>query len=76
MMAKKFGLPVIPHVGDMGQVSQHLMLFYHIAFDNEIIFLEHMTHLGKYFVHPAIVCDGVYKVPQQPGASSDLKDDV
>ena len=27
MMAKKLGLRVIPHVGDMGQLSQHLCLF-------------------------------------------------
>jgi L-fuconate dehydratase len=26
MMAKKFGLRVIPHVGDMGQLSQHLVI--------------------------------------------------
>lgn len=74
MMSKKFGLPVIPHVGDMGQISQHLVLFYHIALGNEVIFLEHISSLKHYFVHPAEVINGVYRVPQNPGASSDLRD--
>jgi L-fuconate dehydratase len=73
-MSKKFGLPVIPHVGDMGQISQHLVLFYHIALGNEVIFLEHISSLKHYFVHPAEVINGVYRVPQNPGASSDLRD--
>ena len=25
LLARKFGLPVVPHVGDMGQIHQHLM---------------------------------------------------
>lgn len=74
MMSKKFGLPVIPHVGDMGQISQHLVLFYHIALGNPVIFLEYISSLKKHFVHPAEVSGGVYKVPQEPGASSDLRD--
>ena len=31
LLARKFGLPVLPHVGDMGQIHQHLVLFNHIA---------------------------------------------
>jgi len=27
LLAKKLGLPVVPHVGDMGQLHQHLVLF-------------------------------------------------
>ena len=26
LLARKFGLPVVPHVGDMGQIHQHLVL--------------------------------------------------
>jgi L-fuconate dehydratase len=72
LLAKKFNLPVVPHVGDMGQIHQHLVLFNHIALNHEIIFLEHIPHLRKYFVHPANISGGVYHTPQEPGNSSDL----
>lgn len=72
-LAKKFGLPVVPHVGDMGQLHQHLVLFNHIALDHEVLFLEHIPHLRNYFVFPAEVNHGVYETPQEPGGSCDLK---
>ncbi|HZO89010.1 MAG TPA: enolase C-terminal domain-like protein [Chthonomonadaceae bacterium] len=73
LLARKFGLKVVPHVGDMGQIHQHLVLFNHIALGLEIVFLEYIPHLQNYFLHPARVEDGVYRTPQQPGSSSDLK---
>ena len=72
LMAKKLGLPIVPHVGDMGQIHQHLVLFNHIALDHEVVFLEHIPHLKEHFVVPAEVRDGFYKTPQEPGTSSDL----
>ncbi len=73
VLARKFNLPIVPHVGDMGQIHQHLVLFNRIALGHEAIFLEHIPHLKRYFVHPAQVEGGVYKTPQEPGSSSDLK---
>lgn len=73
VLAKKFSLPVVPHVGDMGQLHQHLVLFNHIALAHEVLFLEHIPHLRNHFVFPALVADGRYKTPQEPGASCDLK---
>jgi L-fuconate dehydratase len=73
LMAKKFGLPVAPHVGDMGQLHQHLVLFNHIAMGHEKLLLEHIPHLRSHFVLPAQVGSGVYRTPQEPGASCDLK---
>ncbi len=73
LMAKEFGLPVVPHVGDMGQLHQHLVLFNHIAIGHEVLLLEHIPHLRSHFVFPAQVSGGVYKTPQEPGASCDLK---
>ncbi len=73
LMAKEFGLPVVPHVGDMGQLHQHLVLFNHIAIGHEALLLEHIPHLRSYFGFPAQVSGGVYKTPQEPGASCDLK---
>jgi len=72
LMAKKLNLPIVPHVGDMGQLHQHLVLFNHIALDHEKVFLEHIPHLRERFAFPARVSGGVYETPQAPGASSDM----
>lgn len=72
LMARKFGLPVVPHVGDMGQIHQHLVLFNHVAMGHEKLFLECIPHLRRRFVHPAHICGGVYRTPREPGSSSDL----
>lgn len=73
LLARRFGLPVVPHVGDMGQIHQHLVLWNHIALGHEIIFLEYIPHLREHFVHPAKLMDGVYCTPEVPGSSSDLR---
>jgi L-fuconate dehydratase len=73
ILAKKFSLPVVPHVGDMGQLHQHLVLFNHIALAHEVLFLEHIPHLRTHFVLPAVVEHGHYQTPQAAGASCDLK---
>lgn len=72
LLARKFGLPVVPHVGDMGQIHQHLVLFNHIALGHEVVFLEHIPHLRNHFAHPAIIEGGRYRTPWEPGNSSDL----
>ena len=72
LLARKFSLPVVPHVGDMGQIHQHLVLFNHIALGHEKLFLEYIPHLKDYFIEPAIVEGGVYLTPQGPGSSSAL----
>jgi L-fuconate dehydratase len=73
LLARRFGLPLPPHVGDMGQLHQHLVLFNHIALGHEALFLEHIPHLRSHFIFPAQVSSGYYKTPQEPGASCDLK---
>jgi L-fuconate dehydratase len=73
LLARTFGLKVVPHVGDMGQIHQHLVLFNHIALGLDPVFLEYIPHLREQFVHPAIVQNGVYRTPQEPGSSTDLK---
>jgi L-fuconate dehydratase len=74
LLASKFGLPVAPHVGDMGQIHQHLVLFLHIAVGNEPLFLEYIPHLRSHFVSPAELKGGHYRTPQEAGASTDLKE--
>ena len=73
LLARKFGLPVLPHVGDMGQIHQHLVLFNHIALGHEVLFLEYIPHLQQHFVNPARVEGGLYVTPQTAGSSSDLQ---
>jgi L-fuconate dehydratase len=73
LLAKIYDLPVVPHVGDMGQIHQHLVLFNHIGLGMTAAFLEHIPHLRAHFVEPAKVSNGVYETPQEPGASADLK---
>lgn len=73
LLCRKYGVPVVPHVGDMGQLHQHLVLFNHISMGHDALFLEHIPHLQKYFIHPVVVEDGVYKTPMEPGSSCDLK---
>jgi L-fuconate dehydratase len=73
LLCRKFGVPVVPHVGDMGQIHQHLVLFNHIALGHEVVFLEHIPHLREHFVHPCKVSGGVYQTPREAGASCDLK---
>jgi len=73
LLCRKFGVPVVPHVGDMGQLHQHLVLFNHIALGHEVVFLEHIPHLREHFMHPCQVSGGVYQTPLEAGASCDLK---
>jgi L-fuconate dehydratase len=73
LLAKKFGVPVIPHVGDMGQIHQHLVLFNRIALDHEAIFLEHIPHLQDRFTEPVKIVGARYTTPRLPGTSCELK---
>ncbi len=75
LLCKKYGIPVAPHVGDMGQLHQHLVLFNHIAMSHQALFLEHIPHLKEHFVHPVLVKGGVHRTAQEPGSSCDLKED-
>jgi L-fuconate dehydratase len=65
-------VPVVPHVGDMGQLHQHLVLFNHIGMGHEALFLEHIPHLRAHFTNPALIKDGFYLTPETPGSSCDL----
>ena len=74
LLCRKYNIPVVPHVGDMGQLHQHLVLFNHIVLGHEALFLEHIPHLRKHFTTPAQIEDGFYKVPYEPGSSCGLKE--
>ncbi len=73
LLARKYDLKVVPHVGDMGQLHQHLVLFNHISLGLDKVFLEYIPHLRDYFAQPARVENGIYRTPDEPGAGCDLK---
>jgi L-fuconate dehydratase len=73
LLCRKFDVPVVPHVGDMGQLHQHLVLFNHIALGHEALFLEHIPHLKQKFVNPVQLENGYYLTPQNIGSSCDLR---
>jgi L-alanine-DL-glutamate epimerase-like enolase superfamily enzyme len=58
-------LPVVAHVGDMGQVHVHLS-YWHPATS----MLEYIPWIKDCFVEPIAVCDGSYSRPQVPGAGT------
>ena len=47
-----------------------------IALGHEVLFLEYIPHLRNYFIYPATVADGVYRTPEIPGCSADLKEGI
>ncbi|NND06389.1 MAG: mandelate racemase [Saprospiraceae bacterium] len=70
LLSRKFRIPVVPHVGDMGQIHQHLVLFNHIVLGHEVVFLEHIPHLSSKFRNPVKIVDGCYQLPRSPGSSA------
>jgi L-alanine-DL-glutamate epimerase-like enolase superfamily enzyme len=62
-MARCYSLPVVPHVGDMCQVHQHLC-FTHPACS----LLEYIPWLRDWMEHPARIENGHYIAPQVAGA--------
>ena len=62
-MARCYSLPVVPHVGDMCQVHQHLC-FAHPACS----LLEYIPWLRDWMEVPARIENGYYVAPTEPGA--------
>ena len=67
-LALAFRLPVVPHVGDMGQV--HVQLAYaHPA----AVLLEYIPWIKDCFEEPIQVEAGHYRLPERPGAGTTLR---
>ena len=62
-MARCYSLPVVPHVGDMCQVHQHLC-FAHPACS----LLEYIPWLRDWMEFPAKIENGFFVAPEAPGA--------
>jgi L-fuconate dehydratase len=76
LLAAKFGIPVCPHAGGVGlcEIVQHLAMFDYVALsgttDGRAI--EWIDHLHEHFVSPAVVQNGRYLTPANPGASTEM----
>lgn len=70
LLATKLGVPIAPHVGDMGQLHQHLTVFTRCALGTPELPLERIPHLAERFAHPARVAGGRYLLPTEPGAGT------
>ncbi len=77
LMAAKFEVPVCPHAGGVGlcEYVQHLSIFDYIAvsasLENRVA--EYVDHLHEHFVYPAVMKNGRYMPPLDPGYSIEMK---
>jgi L-fuconate dehydratase len=78
LMAAKFGVRVCPHAGGVGlcEYVQHLAAFDYLSVsasvDGRVV--EWVDHLHEHFVHPALVVDGHYVLPEAPGYSIEMQE--
>src|SRR6185437_13840802 len=76
LLAAKFGIPVCPHAGGVGlcEIVQHLAMFDYVALSGTTAnrAIEWIDHLHEHFVSPAVVQNGRYLTPANPGASTEM----
>jgi L-fuconate dehydratase len=77
LLAAVFDVPVCPHAGGVGlcELVQHLAMFDLVAVsgttDNRVI--EYVDHLHEHFLSPAVVKEGGYVAPLDPGFSAQMR---
>ena len=77
LIASKFNIPVIPHAGGVGlcEYVQHLNLINKfIITNNSFELCEYAESCSEHFINPAIIKDGGYVTPLEPGYSVKIKD--
>ena len=77
LMAKKFGVPVVPHSGGVGlpEYTQHLSTIDYVVVSGRRSVLEYVDHLHEHFHHPAVTKDGYYTTPTEAGYSVEMKEE-
>jgi L-fuconate dehydratase len=77
LMAAKFDKPVCPHAGGIGlcELVQHISVIDHVCVSGSLDdrTTEYADHLHEHFVHPAVIRDGRYVVPEAPGYSAEIR---
>ena len=77
LMAKKFGVPIVPHSGGVGlpEYTQHLSTIDYVCVSGKRSVLEYVDHLHEHFLHPAVIKGGWYQTPMEPGYSVQMKEE-
>ncbi|KAJ4131828.1 L-galactonate dehydratase [Fusarium equiseti] len=75
LMAKKFGVPIVPHSGGVGlpEYTQHLSTIDYVVVSGKLSVLEYVDHLHEHFFHPSVIKDGYYTTPTEAGYSVEMK---
>ncbi|MCJ1370629.1 L-galactonate dehydratase [Loxospora ochrophaea] len=76
LMAKKFDIPIVPHSGGVGlpEYTQHLSTVDYVVVSGKLSVLEYVDHLHEHFYNPAVIQDGYYQTPTEPGYSVEMKE--
>ncbi|KAI5820084.1 L-galactonate dehydratase [Pyronema omphalodes] len=76
LLAKKFGVPVVPHSGGVGlpEYTQHLSTIDYVCVSGKKSLLEYVDHLHEHFIYPSVIKDGYYITPMEPGYSVQMKE--
>lgn len=77
LLAKKFGIPVVPHSGGVGlpEYTQHLSTIDYILFGGEKRLLEYVDSLHEHFEEPSEIRGGFFVTPTKPGYSVRMKEE-
>ncbi|TQS32249.1 hypothetical protein Golomagni_07442, partial [Golovinomyces magnicellulatus] len=78
LMAKKFGVPIVPHSGGVGlnEYTQHLALINFICVSGEKSLLEHINSFREVLVHQVGTKDGHFVTPWESGYSVEYRTGV
>ena len=75
LLAKKFGVPVVPHSGGVGlpEYTSHVSTIDFVCVSAKPSILEYVDSLHEHFVHPSSVKSGHVVTPTEAGYSVELK---
>lgn len=75
LIAKKYNVPIVPHSGGVGlpEYTQHLSTIDYVVVSGKLSVLEYVDHLHEHFLHPAVIKNGYYTTPTNPGYSVEMK---
>ena len=75
LLAKKFGVPVVPHSGGVGlpEYTAHVSTIDYICVSGRKSILEYVDSLHEHFLHPSKILGGCYATPMEPGYSVEMK---
>jgi L-galactonate dehydratase len=77
LLARKFGVPIVPHSGGVGlpEYTQHLSTIDYVVISGKKSILEYVDHLHEHFLHPARAENGYLVTPQEAGYSVEMKEE-